>query len=122
MQSSSTAQWVEVARLDDLWEGESIDIEVDGEHILLVHLPGGSIRAYQGICPHQEYLLIDSDFDWEQGILTCGGHHWQFRLSDGQGVNPSNCQLFSYDVKVDGDRILLAVPQDGRRRYNRCRE
>ena len=122
MQSSAAVNWVEVASLDDLWEGEALDVEVDGEHVLIVHLPGGKVRAYQGVCPHQDYLLMDGEFDWEKGVLTCGAHHWQFRLEDGQALNPANCQLFRYEVRVDGNRILLGVPAGLGRRYNRCRE
>jgi toluene monooxygenase system ferredoxin subunit len=120
--SESVLTWVEVTSLDDLWEGELLDVEVEGEHVLLAHLPGGTIVAYQGICPHQEYLLIDSDFDPESGLLTCGGHHWQFRLADGRGINPSNCHLYRYEVRVEAGRILIGIPSGNERRYNRCRE
>ncbi len=74
--SKATLKWVEVATLDDLWEGEMLEVKVDGEAVLLVHRPGRKIIAYQGICPHQEYPLAEGELDEETEILTCSGHHW----------------------------------------------
>lgn len=113
--------WVPIMRVDELWEGDARDIEVQGEHVLVARLPGGRIVAFQGVCPHQEYHLIDSEFDWDKGVVTCGGHHWQFRLTDGQGINPAGCRLFQYEVRVSDGEVLLGVPR-GVRRYNRCRK
>jgi toluene monooxygenase system ferredoxin subunit len=121
MSTETSVHWVPILPSDELWEGDATDVEVAGEHVLLARLPGGTVRAYQGICPHQEYLLIDSEFDWERGLLTCGGHHWVFRLADGAGLNPAGCQLFCYDVQERDGQIYIGVPQHGRR-YNRCRE
>ena len=56
----ATLEWIEVATLDDLWEGEVTDVQVGDEIILLVHLAGGEIRAYQGYCPHQKATLADA--------------------------------------------------------------
>jgi len=111
-------EWIEVGTLDDLWEGEYTDVEVDEELILLVHFSGGQLRAYQGICPHQEIALADGDFDGK--ILTCTAHSWQFDASTGQGVNPTGCQLYRYEIKVEEETIYVGIPQDGQRHYNRC--
>ncbi len=116
----ATQTWIEVATLDDLWEGELLDVEVDGELVLLAHLPGGKIVAYQGICPHQEVNLADGEF--EDGILTCSAHLWQFDLHTGAGVNPKNCQLYRYETRVEGETIYVRYPAEDTRRYNRCRE
>jgi nitrite reductase/ring-hydroxylating ferredoxin subunit len=53
-QDTETLQWIPVATLGDLWEGDITDVQVGDELILLVHLAGGKIRAYQGYCPHQK--------------------------------------------------------------------
>ncbi len=88
------------------------DVQVGGELILLVHLAGRDIRAYQGHCPHQRTALADGKFDGH--ILTCAAHLWQFDLSTGEGVNPKACQLYRYQVKVEGATICVGIPQ-GRR-------
>lgn len=114
-----TSHWVQVASLDDLWEGEMLEVEVEEEAILLVHCQGGGIKAYQGICPHQARALADGTF--EGNMLTCGAHLWQFDVRNGKGINPANCQLYSYEVKVEQDGcISIAIPEGTERRYNRC--
>jgi len=112
--------WVRAATLDDLWEGEILDVEVEGDSVLLVHHLGGEIKAFQAICPHQEILLADGGWNEETGVLTCGGHNWEFDMKKGVGINPSGCRLFEYEVRVEGDDILVGIPRDGQRHYNRC--
>jgi toluene monooxygenase system ferredoxin subunit len=109
--------WVEVGTLDDLWEGEMAGFEVEGAEVLLVHLTGGEICAYQGICPHQENLLADGDL--EGTVITCAAHQWQFDARTGAGVNPTGAQLYCYDVKVEDEVIYVGVPAGAERRHNR---
>ena len=111
--------WTSVATLDDLWEGDLMEVTVGFDVILLAHLPGGQVHAYQGVCPHSEFPLASGDLDGD--VLTCAGHGWEFDLSTGQGVNPAACQLYRFQTRVSGDQISVSVPADGRRHYNRCR-
>ena len=66
--NEAAMRWVEVATLDDLWVGDMLGVEVEGEEILLVYPEGRGLRAYQGLCPHQQALLADGDLD--ENILT----------------------------------------------------
>jgi hypothetical protein len=49
--------------LDDVWEGEMESFEVDGHEVLVTVLEGGDVRAYQGVCPHQDIPLAEGTFD-----------------------------------------------------------
>lgn len=118
MVKTDTIQWFPAMTLDDLWEGEMDDVEIEGHTVLLAHLDGGDIVAYQGLCPHQEMYLADGDL--ENGVLTCHAHHWQFAINDGGGVNPKNCQLYQYEVKVEGEQIYIGFPKGDTNRYKRC--
>jgi toluene monooxygenase system ferredoxin subunit len=114
---SETVTWVEVGTLDDLWEGEMMGIEIEGEKVLLVHLRGGHISAFQGICPHQETPLEDGELEGD--VLVCTAHLWEFDARSGSGVNPDGAQLYRYDVKVEDEAIYVGVPTGSERRYNR---
>lgn len=94
-----------VCTLDDLWEGEMESFDVDGHDILLVCAEGGDIKAFQGICPHQDIPLVDGTFDGKKVI--CRAHLWQFDACTGKGINPADCALAEYPVKVDGDDVLV---------------
>ena len=94
-----------VCTLDELWEGEMESFEVDGQEILLVCAEGGDIKAFQGICPHQDIPLIEGSFDGKK--IICRAHLWQFDACNGKGINPDDCALAEYPVKVDGDDVLV---------------
>ncbi len=120
--TASTAQinWVGAVALDDFWEGEVIDVEVAGEQVLLAHLAENEIKAYQGICPHQEVLLAAGSWDPDSRVLVCTGHNWEFDLNSGAGCNPAEAQLYEYPVRVAENMVEVGIPQDGASHHNRC--
>lgn len=93
--------------LDDVWEGEMAEFEVGGQPVLLVALDGGEVRAFQGMCPHQDIPLCEGRFDGK--VLMCRAHQWTFDARTGVGLNPGDCRLAVYPVKVDGDDVLVDV-------------
>jgi toluene monooxygenase system ferredoxin subunit len=97
--------FTKVCTVDELWEGEMQSFSVDGQDILLVCAEGGAIKAFQGICPHQDIPLVEGKFDGKRVI--CRAHLWQFDAETGKGINPENCALAEYPVKVDGDDIFV---------------
>ena len=100
-------RFTKVCTLDDVWEGEMAAYTVDGHEILLVCADGGEIRAFQGICPHQDIALIEGKFDG--GKVICRAHLWQFDAGTGKGINPDDCALAVYPVRVDGEDILVST-------------
>lgn len=113
-------KWFEVPEAGELWEGDFVGVDVGGEHVLLVRHLGGELRAFQGMCPHQEQLLDDAGWDEETGVLICSGHLWEFDLKTGVGVNPAGCVLYEYVVRRSADTVEIGIPQDGLSHYNRC--
>lgn len=114
--SSDDLRFVKATSLDDLWEGDFVEAEIEGEQVIILHLSGGRLRAYQGLCPHQEILLADGKVDFDTGTITCSAHEWQFSLDTGRGINPAGCRLYQYPVMLAGDDVLVGVPTDGRLR------
>lgn len=93
------------ATLDDVWEGEMNEVEVEGQVILLVGLNGGGVRAFQGMCPHQDIPLCEGRFDGR--VLMCRAHQWTFDADTGHGLNPGDCRLAAYPVRIEGDDVLV---------------
>jgi toluene monooxygenase system ferredoxin subunit len=113
-------RWLGAVELEDFWEGELIDVEVDGEKIMLAHLAENEIKAFQGVCPHQEVLLALGVWDPDSRILVCTGHNWEFDLNSGSGRNPAEAQLYEYPVRVVDGVVEVGIPQDGASHHNRC--
>ena len=119
---STEIDWHEVVGLDEFWEGELFDAEIGDDQVLLVHLPDAQIKAYQGLCPHQEVLLVDGVWNEDNATLMCGGHRWEFDMLTGKGINPGGCRLFEYPVRIDDDKVIVGIPRDGQRHYLRATE
>ena len=99
--------YTKACTLDEVWEGDMTEVEVDGQVVLLVGLDGGEVRAFQGMCPHQDIPLCEGRFDGK--VLMCRAHQWTFDARTGAGINPGDCKLAAYPVQVQGDDVLVDV-------------
>jgi 3-phenylpropionate/trans-cinnamate dioxygenase ferredoxin subunit len=82
---------------------------VDGTDQVLVVNTNGDLVAVQGICSH-EYFELDKGF-LTAGTLTCALHLSRFDLGNGEPLDPpAELPLAVYQVVVEGDRILIEVP------------
>jgi toluene monooxygenase system ferredoxin subunit len=95
-----------VATLDELWDGEMIALETEGQVVLLVNVNGG-IRAYADSCPHLRTRLSQGSL--QRNVLTCSTHGWEFDACTGQGINPKTACLESFAVKVENGDIFIDV-------------
>jgi toluene monooxygenase system ferredoxin subunit len=93
-----------VAKIQDLWSGEMVGLEVNGERVLLVNVDNG-IYAYADICPHQKSRLSEGTLT--DRILRCARHHWEFDVCSGFGVNPRNSCLKLFPIRIEGEDILV---------------
>jgi len=95
-----------VAKVEDLWSGEMIGLEANGESILLVNVDN-HIYAYADACPHQKSRLSEGTLT--DKIIRCARHHWEFDVCTGCGVNPQNTCLRAFPTRLDGQDILVDV-------------
>lgn len=96
-----------VCTLDDVWEGEMASFTLDGHELLIVCTNAGEIRAFQGVCPHQDIPLVEGKFDGDKVI--CRAHSWMFDADSGKGINPDDCALARYNVQIEGEDVLVDV-------------
>ena len=98
--------WRTVIQVDEIWEGDLVSRQVDGVPVLLVNVDG-DIHAFFDRCPHAGTPLNQGSL--EGRVLTCSAHLWQFDVVDGAGVNPKNCRLVSYPVRIEDGKVLVQV-------------
>jgi toluene monooxygenase system ferredoxin subunit len=89
----------------DLDAGAMGAFSVDGWEVIVLRDRLGALHALDGICPHEEYPLAFGSFDGR--ILTCAGHRWTFDTVTGRGIDPPNCRIAKYAVKVEDDEIYV---------------
>lgn len=91
------SDFVDLVDVDELWDNEMESFDIGDAEVLLVKVDG-QIRAYDGLCPHQSSPLVEGRF--EDGVVTCRAHEWQFDALTGDGVNPRDTCLRRHDVRV----------------------
>jgi 3-phenylpropionate/trans-cinnamate dioxygenase ferredoxin component len=100
---------IDLLGVDEVPPGTMKMAWVDGTDQVLVVNTNGDLVAVQGICSH-EYFELDKGF-LTAGTLTCALHLSRFDLGNGEPLDPpAELPLAVYQVVVEGDRILIEVP------------
>lgn len=104
------SDFVKVAELNDLADGELMAVEVEGEPICLAKVDG-SIYAFTDNCTHISGPLNEGELDGE--VLTCPWHGAQFNVRTGKVLRgPARQDIQMYTVQVQQTSILLSLPDE----------
>ncbi len=100
--------FIKVAKVDDLEDGELMPVEVDGEPVCLAKVDG-EVYAFTDDCTHIGGPLNEGELDGE--VLTCPWHGAQFDVRSGKVLRgPARQDIQTYAVRVDNDDILVSIP------------
>lgn len=95
----------QVCAESDIGAGEMTAFFVDGWEVLVLRDSSGTLRAMDGICPHEQFSLALGGFDGM--VITCANHMWSFDATTGKGITTPTCQLEQYDLKVEGGEVFV---------------
>jgi nitrite reductase (NADH) small subunit len=101
------AQLIPVAMLDDVQDGSSLVVEVQGKEIA-IFCSDGRYYAIDDACPHAGASLAGGHV--ENGIVTCPWHYWRFRLADGAWADNPRIKTGCYPVQILDKTIYLEYP------------
>ena len=103
-------EFVKVAKAGQLPPGRMMLVELGRfERILLVNV-NGSYHAVDELCPHSGAALSEGDLYGE--VVECPLHSSMFRVKTGEVLTPPASEgLTVYQVRVEGDDILVGPPQ-----------
>ena len=93
-------------RRDELWIGEIVGLELEGNRVLIMNVDG-DICAYEDRCLHRSFPLSQGKLVGRR--LVYRAHEWEYDACTGQGINPSGVALRRYEVRVDGGEILVTI-------------
>jgi nitrite reductase/ring-hydroxylating ferredoxin subunit len=101
------ADFVEVAKLEEVPPGRSTTITVAGKDIALFNVDGIVYATNDG-CLHAGASL-GFDGKLEGKIVTCRRHGWKFDVTTGNLPSVPGMSLGCYPVKVEQDKIFVQV-------------
>jgi nitrite reductase (NADH) small subunit len=99
---------INVGRLSAL-PPESVTEVMVGEQPYAICRVGGAVTALNGICLHQGGPLGQGQI--HDGRVVCPYHLWEFDCRTGEYDYDPSKRVATYEVKVEGDDILLQVPE-----------
>ena len=102
-----------VARLDDLGDGQMMQVSLGGE-LVGVYRVGDDVYALGDVCSHQEAYLTEGEFEPEELEVECPLHGSRFNVETGAvRILPATKPVASYSVKVEGGEILVGPKKLG---------
>ncbi len=105
-------EFILIARTSDIPEGASRAFSVAGREIA-VFRHEGQFYAMDDYCPHMGESLALGDIHGD--AVLCSRHLWAFRLADGACIDVPRLSAETFEVRVDGDQVLVRVPQESRK-------
>lgn len=102
------SEFIAVAKTSDIPEGRSQAVSVAGREIAIFHHKG-EYFALDDYCPHMGESLALGDIHGD--TVLCSRHLWAFQLQDGRCVDVPRLAAETFEVRVEGDDILVRVPE-----------
>ncbi|TWT41609.1 Rieske (2Fe-2S) protein [Botrimarina hoheduenensis] len=99
-------EFITVAKLGDLAEGEGRTVEV-GNRLVALFLHQGQHLAIDDFCPHQGASLGAGCLD-EEGAVACPWHGWRFRMTDGTWCDNPRIGVDRFAVRIAGDEVQVS--------------
>ena len=103
----SSPQFVRVCAVDDIDDPGTRAVDVNGISMVIVK-SGGEIFALDEFCTHEEVSLADGEI--YDHTVECWLHGSCFDLRSGKPTGPPATKpLATYQVRIDGDDVLIAL-------------
>jgi NADPH-dependent 2,4-dienoyl-CoA reductase/sulfur reductase-like enzyme/nitrite reductase/ring-hydroxylating ferredoxin subunit len=101
---------VHVGNTSDLRDGEMKEVSIGETRILLARV-GDRFHAVSASCPHYGAPLVEGALCGTR--IVCPWHHAVFNVVNGDLQEPPALDaLVSYGVRVEGERVLVTVPEE----------
>jgi nitrite reductase/ring-hydroxylating ferredoxin subunit/Fe-S cluster biogenesis protein NfuA len=99
-------EWLLAGRLNDIPEGGTHTLSVNGEKLLLFRR-GSIVSCFQNACAHLGFPIHDGEV--EDGIIACPHHGFRYDLRTGECLTAPEVQLQPHAVRVIGNRVEVRL-------------
>ena len=98
--------FVRVTSTSDLKPGDNKVVNVNGTDVALFNVDG-EFFAMNNTCLHRGGPLGEGFLEGD--VVTCPWHGWRYNVKTGQNVVMPNAHVAKYQVKVEGNDVLVAI-------------
>jgi nitrite reductase/ring-hydroxylating ferredoxin subunit len=104
-------KFIEAGNTRELGPGTMKRLLLQGRRILLANVDGRFCAA-DDTCTHEEASLSTGFL--EGALVRCPLHGSRFNVCTGEALEePAEDDLRTYPVRVEGERILVGLPEEG---------
>ena len=96
--------FVDVGTITDIPEQRAKIVPIAGERVAIFKYEG-KISAVSNVCQHQNGPLGEGKI--VNGCITCPWHGYEYRPESGESPPPFTEKIPTFNVKLQGDRILV---------------
>ena len=107
MSTQTISEWGAVGRLHDIPSRGARCVTIGDLTIAIFRTADDRLFALEDKCPHKAGPLSQGMV--HDGCVTCPMHGWVISLETGEATGADVGRTTSYPVRLDGDRVLLAV-------------
>jgi 3-phenylpropionate/trans-cinnamate dioxygenase ferredoxin subunit len=101
-------EFIPVARVEELGDGQRLLFEIDGEPIALFNI-SGEYFAIADVCSHDDGPVAEGDLDDHQ--IACPRHGAMFDIRTGEALSlPAVVDIPAYPVRIEGDELQIGLP------------
>ncbi len=101
------ADFVTVAKIEDIPPGNSLTVDVNGILLALFNV-NGAFYALDNTCPHAGGPLGEGTLAGD--IVECPWHGWRFNVRTGERPENPDFTVACRPVRIEGDMVQVAVP------------
>ena len=101
---------VRVCAVADVKPGTASRFDVEGHRLCVVNVDG-TFYVIGDECSHADYSLSEGDVWEDEREIECPAHGSTFSLVTGEPQTfPATRPVPVYDVRVDGDDVIVSTP------------
>lgn len=105
--AKASTHWVDIGAVDEFPMNKGRVICLKNSNRVAVFRHENGISAMSNVCAHQGGPLGEGQI--VNGCVTCPWHGYQYHAENGQSPPPYTEKVPTYELRVQGERVLLSV-------------
>jgi 3-phenylpropionate/trans-cinnamate dioxygenase ferredoxin subunit len=106
----SKVEFVEIAPVDELPNGERLFVEIEGKPLVIFNI-AGQFFSIGDVCSHDDGPVGEGDIEGYN--ITCPRHGAEFDIRTGQVMSmPAVVDIPAYPVQVRDGMIFVGIPKE----------